>query len=41
MFKALQNGDLKTFVMLYNGPGKVDSYTKALNVKTEIYNNTK
>lgn len=39
--KALQKGDLKTFVSQYNGPGQVSTYTKLINQRVEEYENTK
>ena len=35
MLKALQDGDLETFVKFYNGPGQVDTYLKIMNKNME------
>ncbi|MPN48632.1 hypothetical protein SDC9_196243 [bioreactor metagenome] len=39
--KALQNGDLATFVSQYNGNGQVSAYTKLINDRMEEYENVK
>ncbi|WP_372999464.1 N-acetylmuramidase domain-containing protein, partial [Lutispora sp.] len=39
--KALQKGDLKSFVTQYNGDGQVEAYTNLMLKKAEIYKNTK
>jgi peptidoglycan hydrolase-like protein with peptidoglycan-binding domain len=37
--RALQNGDLATFVSQYNGDGQVSTYTKLMNQRMEDYKN--
>ena len=37
LLEALQDGDLEEFVTLYNGTGKVDSYTASLKAKMKEY----
>lgn len=39
--KALQKGDLKSFVTQYNGDGQVETYTNLMIKKAEQYKNTK
>jgi RHS repeat-associated protein len=39
--RALQHGDLKTFVTQYNGTGQVDAYTKIMMKRMEEYKNAK
>lgn len=40
MLKALQDGDLETFIRLYNGPGQVKIYLEILNKNLKDYKST-
>jgi hypothetical protein len=41
MLKALQKGDLESFVKQYNGSGQVEAYTNLMKKRAEEYSNAK